>query len=108
MKRKDLVYQFVKKHTEKLTSEEIEFGSGLTTSEISDALNIVRTNVSKELNLLVREGKIAKLEGRPVRYIDSSCLKWKPLSKVVKSYKDESLIKKKDRKSTRLNSSHWE
>ncbi|WP_407370736.1 sigma 54-interacting transcriptional regulator [Carnobacterium sp.] len=95
MKRKDLVYQFVKKHTEKLTSEEIEFGSGLTTSEISDALNIVRTNVSKELNLLVREGKIAKLEGRPVRYIDSNCLKWKPLSKPVKSYKDESLIKKK-------------
>ncbi|MER2174621.1 MAG: sigma 54-interacting transcriptional regulator [Carnobacterium sp.] len=95
MKRKDLVYQFVKKHTEKLTSEEIEFGSGLTTSEISDALNIVRTNVSKELNLLVREEKIAKLEGRPVRYIDSSCLKWKPLSKTVKSYKDKSLIKKK-------------
>ena len=58
-------------------------------------MNIVRTNVSKELNLLVREGKIAKLEGRPVRYIDSSCLKWKPLSKPVKSYKDESLIKKK-------------
>mgnify|MGYP003290651480 CR=1 FL=1 len=94
MKRKDLVYQFVKDHTEKLTSEEIEFGSGLTTIVISEALNIIRNNVSKELNLLVREGKITKLEGRPVRYVDSSCLKWKPLSKVVKSYKDETLIKK--------------
>lgn len=94
MKRKDLVYQFVKNHTENLTSDEIEFGSGMTTIEISEALNIIRNNVSKELNLLVREGKIAKLEGRPVRYIDSGCLKWKPLSKVVKSYKDETLIKK--------------
>ncbi|WP_035054409.1 sigma 54-interacting transcriptional regulator [Carnobacterium pleistocenium] len=95
MKRKDLVYQFVKNHTENLTSDEIEFGSGMTTIEISDALNIIRNNVSKELNLLVREGKVAKLEGRPVRYVDSSCLKWKPLSKVVQSYKDETLIKEK-------------
>ncbi|WP_373470634.1 sigma 54-interacting transcriptional regulator [Carnobacterium alterfunditum] len=93
MKRKDLVYQFVKNHTENLTSDEIEFGSGMTTIEISDALNIIRNNVSKELNLLVREGKIVKLEGRPVRYADSSCLKWKPLSKIVKSYKDETLVK---------------
>lgn len=94
MKRRDLVYQFVKQHTEKLTSDEIEFGSGITTIEVSDALNIIRNNVSKELNLLVREGKIAKLEGRPVRYVDSSCLKWKPLSKSVKSYKDDTLTQK--------------
>ncbi|MBC9825724.1 MULTISPECIES: sigma 54-interacting transcriptional regulator [Carnobacterium] len=94
MKRKDLVYQFVKQHTENLTSDEIEFGSGITTIEISEALNIIRNNVSKELNLLVREGKITKLEGRPVRYVDSSCLKWKPLTTIVKSYKDETLIKK--------------
>lgn len=94
MRRKDLVYQFVKNHTENLTSDEIAFGSGMTTIEISDALNIIRNNVSKELNLLVREGKIAKLEGRPVRYVDSNCLKWKPLSKIVKSYKDETLIEK--------------
>lgn len=43
--------------------------AGYTTKEISEALDIVRTNVSKELNVLVREGKLSKSNGRPVRYV---------------------------------------
>lgn len=96
MKRKDLIYQYVKKNTEQLTAEELDFGSGLTTIEISKDLDIVRSNVSKELNELVREEKIVKLKGRPVRYVDASCLKWKPLSKKVSSYKEHTLIKKNE------------
>lgn len=96
MKRKDLIYQYVKKNTEQLTAEELDFGSGLTTMEISKDLDIVRSNVSKELNELVREEKIVKLKGRPVRYVDASCLKWKPLSKKVRSYKEHTLIKKNE------------
>ncbi|ALV22758.1 sigma 54-interacting transcriptional regulator [Carnobacterium antarcticum] len=96
MKRKDLIYQYVKKNTENLSQEEINFGGGLTTIEISEDLDIIRNNVSKELNILVREEKIVKLEGRPVRYLDASCLKWKPLSKKVNSYKENTLLNKKE------------
>ena len=94
MRRKDLIYQYVKKNTEHLTKEEIEFGNGLTTIEIAEDLDIIRNNVSKELNELAREEKIVKLSGRPVRYVDSSCLKWKPLTTKVNSYKEHTLIKK--------------
>lgn len=92
MKRKDLIYQYVKKNTEQLTKEEIEFGNGLTTISIAEELNIIRNNVSKELNELVREEKIVKLTGRPVRYVDASCLTWKPLTTKVNSYKEHTLI----------------
>ena len=40
----------------------------VTTNEIVEALGILRTNVSKELNILVREGQLEKIPGRPVRY----------------------------------------
>ncbi|KRN57218.1 transcriptional regulator [Carnobacterium divergens DSM 20623] len=98
MKRKDRIYQYVKDNTEDLSQEELEFGGGLTTSEISEALEIVRTNVSKELNLLVREGHIIKLEGRPVRYVDKGTQQWKPLTKKVVSYKETNLLSKNKEK----------
>ena len=40
----------------------------VTTKEIADDLGILRNNVSKELNVLVRAGKLSKLAGRPVKY----------------------------------------
>lgn len=43
--------------------------NGVTTKEVADSLDIQRTNASKDLNLLVREGRVEKLEGRPVRYL---------------------------------------
>ncbi|MFT8425569.1 MAG: sigma 54-interacting transcriptional regulator [Liquorilactobacillus sp.] len=39
-----------------------------TTSEVATGLGIFRSNVSKELNQLVREGLVNKQNGRPVRY----------------------------------------
>ena len=42
---------------------------GLTTLAISEALGIIRSNVSKELNALVRENILQKSTGRPVRYL---------------------------------------
>lgn len=41
---------------------------GATTQQISEQLNISRPNVSNDLNLLVKEGAIAKNNARPVYY----------------------------------------
>ena len=98
MKRKDLIYHYVKKNTEHLTKEEIEFGNGLTTIKIAEHLDIIRNNVSKELNELVREEKIRKISGRPVRYVDATCLSWKPLTTKVNSYKENTLMNKNNEK----------
>jgi len=43
--------------------------SGLTTKMVAAALTLARSNVSKELNTLVRDGELQKLTGRPVRYV---------------------------------------
>ncbi|MGX2944067.1 sigma 54-interacting transcriptional regulator [Enterococcus alishanensis] len=42
--------------------------SGITTVEIAETLNIQRSNASKDLNLLVKNGQLKKSEGRPVQY----------------------------------------
>ncbi len=87
MKRLDHIYQFVKEQTAFLTQEELDLGKGITTSDIAKALNLQRANVSKDLNTLVRDGQLIKLDGRPVRYVDIR-VKWhKPLVKNVISYK---------------------
>ncbi|GEB75820.1 sigma 54-interacting transcriptional regulator [Sporolactobacillus inulinus] len=41
---------------------------GVTTSELSEAIGVLRPNVSKVLNQLVREGRVKKTNGRPVHY----------------------------------------
>ena len=47
MTRKDTIFEYVKQNAS-IESE------GYTTTEISEALGIIRNNVSKELNVLVR------------------------------------------------------
>ncbi|WP_165003071.1 MULTISPECIES: sigma-54-dependent transcriptional regulator [unclassified Enterococcus] len=66
-KRIDRIYRYVKEKTAHLKS--MEYDQGVTTQEIAEVLGIQRTNSSKDLNQLVREGKLLKSEGRPVRYI---------------------------------------
>lgn len=72
MKRIDKIYLFVSKKTKGLREEEITSGSGVTTNEVAAAFDIQRTNASKDLNELVKEGLLAKVDGRPVRYVDGS------------------------------------
>ncbi|AVK61874.1 transcription antiterminator BglG [Lactobacillus sp. CBA3605] len=59
MTRKTRIYEYV-----------CEYGDtdGMTTEMVANALALARSNVSKELNTLVREGDLYKLSGRPVRY----------------------------------------
>ena len=58
--------------------------AGVTTQEISERLNIQRTNASKDLNQLVREGRLKKLSGRPVKYVAQVAFQHRPLTKPVK------------------------
>jgi transcriptional regulatory protein LevR/transcriptional regulator with AAA-type ATPase domain len=88
-KRIDRIYAYVKERTAHLTEKTAN--EGVTTKEIADALGIQRTNGSKDLNQLVREGKLAKTDSRPVRYIYNTQMSshTKPLTKYVPSYKEE-------------------
>lgn len=59
MTRKARIFEFVRHHCD---------ATGLTTEMVAQALALARSNVSKELNALVRDGQLTKLTGRPVRY----------------------------------------
>ena len=86
MKRIDRIYHHVLSQTQNLTPDQLLLGYGLTTKAISEALDIQRTNTSKDLNKLVRQGLLGKIEGRPVKYVDINVLRHQPFSKPVASY----------------------
>ncbi|SFC93909.1 sigma 54-interacting transcriptional regulator [Clostridium uliginosum] len=59
MKRIKLIYDTIKK---------LDNATGITTKKISDYLNLERSNVSKDLNLLVKDNLLYKNNSRPVKY----------------------------------------
>lgn len=59
MKRIDLIFNAMKT---------LDKCDGVSTSEISEFLNLERSNVSKDLNLLVTKGSLHKNNSRPVKY----------------------------------------
>lgn len=59
MKRIDMVYQKLK---------ELAKDNGISAKDVSDALGLDRTNVSRDLNKLYEEGKIEKCKGKPVLF----------------------------------------
>ncbi|WP_242829577.1 sigma-54-dependent transcriptional regulator [Clostridium sp. Ade.TY] len=59
MKRIDLIYDTVKK---------LDKGNGVTTNQLCEVLNIERSNISKNLNLLIKNGELFKNSSRPVKY----------------------------------------
>ena len=54
-KRIERIYQFLLENTENGLNEK-----GTTTSEVADQLMIQRSNASKDLNQLVKEGRVQK------------------------------------------------
>ena len=94
-KRMDRIYMYVKEKTAHLTKA--EYDQGVTTQEIAEVLGIQRTNSSKDLNQLVREGKLIKTDGRPVRYIYQTLVTHvKPVTKHVVSYKETPVSEEKN------------
>ncbi|MGN1400909.1 MAG: sigma-54-dependent transcriptional regulator [Bacillus sp. (in: firmicutes)] len=70
MKRIEKIHQYLVERTKEITAENLLEKKGITTSEIADQLDILRNNVSLELNKLLRQQKIIKVTGRPVYYLD--------------------------------------
>ncbi len=63
-KRIERIYQYIVENTMSGLGEK----KGLSTSEVADHLAIQRSNASKDLNQLVKEGRVQKSDTRPVRY----------------------------------------
>ena len=74
MKRIDKIYEHIKNKSEQYTLDELKNKPGFSASEISEELNVLRNNVSMELNALLRLDKIVKIKGRPVLYFDKEKL----------------------------------
>ena len=74
MKRVDRIFTFIAEQSAQFTKEQLAKREGLDAQEIADALGILRNNVSKELNELVRQEKVVKFGGRPVHYFDRAAL----------------------------------
>lgn len=88
MNRKQRVLNYVNEACASFTLQDIDKGMGITTKEVADALDSMRSNISKDLNQLAREGELKKIEGRPVRFIPIEKARHKPLTKHVPSYKE--------------------
>ncbi|MFC6169032.1 sigma-54-dependent transcriptional regulator [Loigolactobacillus jiayinensis] len=84
MKRIDRIYQQVVTISQQLTAADVAQGAGATTKQLVADLGIVRPNVSKALNDLVRTGKLTKLVGRPVRYLTPELAQQQPVATVAK------------------------
>ncbi|MFZ2574874.1 MAG: hypothetical protein WAX27_05245, partial [Trichococcus flocculiformis] len=73
MKRIDRIYEYIRIRSQELTEAAFEQANeGVTTQEVVMELDIKRPNASSDLNELVRQGKLIKSSGRPVRYADHS------------------------------------
>lgn len=88
MKRIDRIYEYIHKRSEEYSIEKLKVKAGFSASEIGDELNIQRNNVSKELNTLLRLGKVIKIKGRPVLYFDKDRLEMLTRNPLLKSIEE--------------------
>ena len=77
MTRKERVFKALKELCASLELDEIKNGSvGFDAKSICNVVGMDRSNVSRELNNLVREGRAVKIAGRPVKYLDKESMRW--------------------------------
>ena len=70
MKRIDKIYSYMLLQSKEFLLEDIKAGRGFSAGVIADGLDMMRNNVSLELNNLLRADKIIKIKGRPVLFLD--------------------------------------
>ena len=58
---KDTIFEYIEEHSE-------DYPDGIITTELANKLNIQRSNLSSSLNQLVREGKLKKVNTKPVKF----------------------------------------
>jgi len=73
MKRIDKIYDYILQNSENFDKNELLKRKGFSAQEIGITLDILRNNVSKELNTLCRDKKLIKIKNRPVLYFDKKC-----------------------------------
>ncbi|WP_025715751.1 sigma-54-dependent transcriptional regulator [Paenibacillus sp. 1-18] len=94
MKRIDKILEYIAENTKKISEEALLDGEGITVTEIADNQKMLRNNVSKELNNLLRAGLVLKIKGRPVKFLhkqvieDTFRVRMKEKQIEVKSIKD--------------------
>ena len=74
MKRIDRIYNYIRESSQKYTVEQLTGHIGFDAGEIAEQLDILRNNVSMELNVLFKMDKIIKITSRPVLYFDKEVL----------------------------------
>jgi transcriptional regulatory protein LevR/transcriptional regulator with AAA-type ATPase domain len=74
IKRIEKIYQYIKEHSQYYTKNDLKMKCGFDAFEIAQRLHLLRNNVSRELNTLFKMGKIVKIYGRPVLYLDKETL----------------------------------
>lgn len=67
--RKDKIYDVIRERTKEII-ESNTLDGGIDCLEIAQTLDLDRANVSKIVNILWREGKLVKIQLRPVLYLD--------------------------------------
>ncbi|OAA91475.1 sigma 54-interacting transcriptional regulator [Clostridium ljungdahlii] len=102
MKRIDRIYNYLLDNTAKLDLNAINEKRGFSASEISKELNMLRNNVSMELNLLLRNRKIIKIKGRPVLFLEKDTVE----NIIGYKLEDESLVFENIDELIKLSSKH--
>lgn len=75
MLRKTKILEELIRQCNTFSYNDIESGKeGVTAKDLSDLLQMDRTNVSKELNALHQDGQVIKINGRPVYYFAKTSL----------------------------------
>ncbi|MCE3200113.1 sigma-54-dependent transcriptional regulator [Paenibacillus sonchi] len=76
MKRIDRILEYIAEQTGNMAEEDLRHGGGITAAEIADHENMLRNNVSKELNELLRADHIIKIKGRPVKFLHKETVEY--------------------------------
>ncbi len=75
MLRSDKIYECVREFTENLVKSDLFDAEGADAESVAEQTGIERSNVSRELNQLWKNGRLIKFQGRPVFFLDYVTLK---------------------------------
>ena len=70
MKYIDKIYEYILSNSKEFTKEKLLKIKGFSAQEVGEHFGVLRSNVSRDLNILCREKKIIKIKNRPVLYFD--------------------------------------
>lgn len=105
MNRKEEIYQIIQKYTSELSVDSFisEQCLGLDATTISIQLGMTRNNVSKEINILVREKKIIRVKSKPALFLDLSSLETLLNKKIPEKFRNIEYIQNEFKRNFQTN-----